>query len=89
MTFQLTETEKRMMALLQPGLPVSRETLKFQTGDGELCSDNNLKVHISRLRQKLVEGKTNLLIFSTYDRQLKSMSYQMVRQINNPYNGRT
>lgn len=89
MTLRLTETEEKMMALLQTGRAIARDNLKLQTGDGELCSDSNLKVHISRLRQKLVEGKTNLLIFSKYDAQLKSMSYQLVRQINNPYDGRT
>lgn len=86
---KLTQTEERMYALLATGKPVRRDELKLLTNDGELCSDANVRCHISSIRRKIEVTDPSIAIMAVCNGAgpNKGWTYHLVRRMSNPYDG--
>jgi len=74
-----TPTQRRLMAVLEDGLPHSRDEL-FACIDDELCQIVNFRVHLNYLRKKLQPIGLDILLDRTGDKPQK-YNYRLVRLI--------
>lgn len=82
-TQRFTPLEQRLIDSLSDGKPHCQKELIKAVDDTGLMSVNQLRVYLCGLRKKLPEGQA---ILSTIVNRKRS--YQHVRLLNSPYDGR-